>query len=97
MVSIPISEHDATYCADDIEIWEVRRRPEASNTTADKANDDSNISKGIKQEPLKIMSWGSVPEVEVRLGRHTVRLHQEQGVGGMIGCNLWISSVYISK
>jgi hypothetical protein len=95
VISIPISEHHPVYCADDIEIWEVRKQA-TSLSCLDK---DSASSAGVTHEALRVMSWGAVAEVEVMLGRprRTVRLSQEVGLGGMIGCTLWISSIYITK
>jgi hypothetical protein len=95
VISIPISEHHPIYCADDIEIWEVRRQ----STSLDYPCDDSTASSGVQQAALRVMSWGAVAEVEVHLGRprRSVRLSQKVGLGGMIGCTLWISSIYITK
>lgn len=84
---IPMSEHHPTYCAEDIELWEVVRvNSDISNSITSK--------KEIPEFQLK--DWGE-DKIEVRfelLGREfSVKQLSSMGVGGAV----WPSSVICSR
>ena len=81
---IPLSSHHQSYCADDIELWEVRRQREGAD--GDEA----------PQEGLVITTWDeSSQEIPLILQGIPITLHQasKQGIGGA----LWPSSIIVSR
>ena len=80
---IPISQHHELYCAEDIEIWEVRRM---SQNEPARNGDDS----------VQVTSWGSeLAEVGISMLGTPVTLRQIPS--GLIGAVLWPSSVILSR
>jgi hypothetical protein len=80
---VPLSEHDSDYCADDIEIWEVKR--------IDGSYDSEKV-----ENVLCMKSWGDIPVVEANFfGSNNLKI--SQSVSGTIGCILWPSSVVLSR
>ena len=83
--NIPIGEMDELYSMDDIELWEVRRV--GVEFPSDKNDNSAN--------PLKMLSWGEVPLVEVNILNEVISI--SQAIDGAIGCTLWPSSVVLSR
>lgn len=90
---IPLAEHHEVYCAEDIEIWEVRTRSSSSGT--DVSSEDRGSINSSSNNSLEVLSWGSVEEVSFRIcGRpHTL----QQQCSGVIGAVVWPSAVIASR
>ena len=98
--TIPLGDHDAYYCSDDIELWEV--------TFVTCEEQDNTMGR------LQMTSWGDtlpvvsahclVPQLAGQnLAKRTltikqlVRSNEENGSAGSIGAVLWASSVVTSR
>ncbi len=78
---IPLSEHHELYCAEDIELWEVRR---------------SNQSPRTKDESLlRVWNWGNRLEVKVTFSG--VDMVFSQSPCGVVGAVLWPASVIVGR
>ena len=89
MRTVPLSEHDAQYSMDDIEMWEVRR------AGAGEVDPLWRQTMG-RGDVLRMVSWGDKPVVHARLfGK--LELPIAQSTDGTIGCVLWPSSVILSR
>lgn len=87
---IPMNEHHSTYCAEDIELWEVTRKSDPSSSVSSM----SAQRKGSKAFELK--DWGedkAVIHFTVHGKEYSLRQISSMGVGGAI----WPSSVICSR
>ena len=85
---IPLNEHHECYRAEDIELWEVRKLNEKSQSIFNQM--ESNI-----QNPLIIKNWGNFKEINVKM--NDIDFIIQQDVDGVIGSVLWPSSVIASR
>ncbi len=82
---VPLSEHHETYCAEDIEIWEVRRMN----------SDGSSVKLDSKQRCI-LQTWGEQKElIPIFLDGLELQIQQtpKSGIGGI----LWPSSVIATR
>lgn len=80
---IPTEDQDSVYCADDIELWEVR-------CTDSVSLDDC---RGHERECL-VTQWNE-DAVVLRIRNASLTLQQRQNQG--IGCALWASSIVMVR
>lgn len=82
---IPIEEHDADFCSEEIELWRLTRHPNASEQSG-----------GNALEPLHLEQWGDA-QPEVRGLMRGIPFCIEQHCSALIGQRLWGSSVVLSR
>ena len=85
---IPLSDHHASYSAEDIEIWEVTR----ARHVAENSNVDTVVT---LRDTVTVHSWGNVSSVDVSINNLSVSVRQD--LGGVIGSIVWPSSVIASR
>lgn len=86
MKVIPLSEHHETYCAEDIEIWEVRRRSIHQETQ----------SLADSKQQCVVKTWGENKLlIPILLDGIEVNIHQTPHLG--IGGILWPSSIICTR
>jgi predicted nicotinamide N-methyase len=95
---IPISQHDHIYCADDIEIWEVKMISNNNNNNNNIVNEIvkiNNIEIDINSI-VQILSWGEIEIVKANMKNGFI-IDIKQQLDGSIGNYLWPSSVVLSR
>lgn len=107
---IPLSEHHPVYRAEDIELWEVRRKA-ASSPSSSSVHDAASLGRRPKTRELLVENWGEDKEwvnmiitggvafelsSSVRNEPLPLRIWQSGGSSG-IGGVLWPSSVICSR
>ncbi len=83
---IPMSSHDPVYCAEDIEIWEVKR-----------IGSFSPLARSVESADHFILeSWGEqLFDITFQLNgkRHSIKQSTATGIGGSV----WPSSIIASR
>lgn len=96
---VPLSEHHPIYRAEDIEIWEVRRRQQVADHNRRNIFDDGRAK-------LAVHNWGeALPVIEATLVTYPpdgtsvvpLRISQAASGGSTVGNMLWPSSVLCSR
>lgn len=96
---MPLSEHHSVYRAEDIEIWEVRRRRQSADHSHRNVVDDGRAK-------LVVHNWGEAqPVIEATLVTYPpdgmsvvpLRISQAASGGSTVGNMLWPSSVLCSR